>query len=103
MDHAKYRAPGNAVIYNADGSVYMQLKAPEPISELSKTQTRNMAETRDFSPPHRLYFDRALWAKNNEGETVTIVKIGFDRDWWEERVLNPETGEYGKCLGSGRR
>ena len=103
MDHAKYRAPSNAVIYNADGSVHMQLKAPEPISELSKTQTRNMTETRDFNPPHRLYFDRVLWAKNNEGETITVVKIGFDRDWWEERELNPVTGEYGKCLGSGRR
>jgi len=32
------------------------------------------------------------------GELVTIAKIGFDRDCWEERIINLETGEFGKCI-----
>ncbi|MEO9964871.1 MAG: hypothetical protein ABJF11_03730 [Reichenbachiella sp.] len=103
MEHERYIAPGNAIIYNADGSEHMQLKAPEPISELAKTRARNMAKTKDFNPPHRLYFDRVSWGKTVDGKIVTVIKIGFDRDWYEERVLDPNTGEFGECLSSGMR
>lgn len=82
MDHEVYRAPNNAVVYNADGSVHLQLTAPEPISELSKTRVRNLAKTKKFNPPHRLYFDGVSWAKVRD-KVETVVKIGFDRDWWE--------------------
>lgn len=102
MDHDTYHAPNNAIIYNADGSVHIQLHAPEPISELSKTRARNLAMTKSFNPPYRLYFDGVSWA-NVKGNVETVVKIGFDRDWWEERVLYPETGEFGECLSSGMR
>lgn len=102
MEHKQYRAPGNAIIYNADSSVHKILIAPEPISDLAKTRSRFMVKSKAFNPPHRLYFDSVRWSKV-EGEIVTVVRIGFDRDWREERILNPETGEFGECVSSGMR
>ncbi len=102
MEHTLNRAPRNAIIYNADGSVHRILNAPEPISDLAKTRSRFMAKTKAFNPPHRLYFHSVRWVKA-EGEIVTVVGIGFDRDWQEERILNPETGKFGECVSSGMR
>jgi hypothetical protein len=99
FNHPVYSEPRNAVIYNADGSIHLQLVAPKLISPMAKQRERFM----NYEAPLKLYFDRVRWAKNNKEEIVTAVQIGFDRDWLEERELNPETGEFGKCLSSGRR
>jgi hypothetical protein len=98
-DHPIYPSPGNAVIYNADGSIHKHLRVPKLISELAKQRERFM----NYEAPLKLYFDRVGWARNSKGEIITAVQIGFDRDWLEERELNPDTGEFGECLSSGRR
>lgn len=98
-DHPVYPEPGNAVIYNADGSIHLQLKVPKLISPLAKQRERFMK----YEASLKFYFDRVRWAKDSMGEVITAVQIGFDRDWLEERELNPETGEFGECLSSGRR
>jgi hypothetical protein len=98
-DHLVYPEPGNAVIYNANGSIHLQLKVPKLISTLAKQREPFM----NYEAPLKFYFDRVRWAKNSKGEVVTTVQVGFDRDWLEERELNPETGEFGECTSSGRR
>lgn len=98
-EHPLYPEPGNAVIYNADGSIHLQLKVPKLISSLAKQRERFM----NYDAPLKLYFDRVRWAKNSKGEIVTAMQIGFDRDWLEERELKTETGEFGECLSSSRR
>ena len=98
-DHPIFGEPGNAIIYNADGSIHLQLKVPKLISTLARQRERFM----NYEAPLKFYFDRVRWAKNSKKEIITAVQIGFDRDWLEERELNPETGEFGECLSSSRR
>lgn len=99
MEHNKYRAPNNAVVYNADGSIHMKLKSPKLISELAKKH----APQRKIVNPVQLYFEKVRWVKDDNGNTVCAVTIGFNRDWREERILDPETGVFGDCISSGRR
>ncbi len=94
MEHILYPAPGNAVIYNADGTVYRRLQTPALISDLAKNARLK---------PFALFFDGVSWAKDSKGDTITSVRIGYNRDWWESRVLNPETGEFGEVISSGMR
>jgi hypothetical protein len=98
-DHPVYSSPNNAVVYNADGSIHMQLKAPKLISDLAKQQARFIHYKGGLS----LFFNDVDWKKNSDGKVVVAVSFGFNRDWHEERELNPETGEFGECLDSGRR
>ena len=93
-DHQTYTSPNNAVIYNNDGSFYIQLKCPQLISDLAK-KSRLI--------PFGLYFERVAWSKDSKGDIITSISIGYNRDWWESRVLNPETGEFGELLSSGLR
>jgi len=98
-DHSVYPSPGNALIYNANGSIHLQLKVPKPISELAKPQERFI----NYGDPMSLHFDNVDWRKNSKGEIIIAIRIGFARDWFEDRELNPETGEFGECLTSGLR
>lgn len=89
--------PFNALVYNADGTVHMQLEAPEPVTKLPKERAKRMRKTKHVAPEDRLFFYGIKWAEVS-GKLVTIAKIGFDRDCWEERIINLETGEFGKCI-----
>jgi hypothetical protein len=94
-DHGTYAAPGNAILYNADGSMDRQLKIPALASEHAKSVKKSDLEDG--------FFESVRWEKNAEGDVVVAVRIGFDWDWYESRILNPSTGEFGVCLTSGRR
>lgn len=98
-DHQRFPSPGNAVIYHANGSIERRLSVPGLVSTLAKERERFM----NYEAPWKMYFDNVRWARNSGGEVITAVQIGFDRDWLEERELDPETGEFGECLSSGRR
>lgn len=98
MNHKSFGAPENAIIYNADGSLYCRLKIPALVSEIAKK--REEFHHGRFSMVH---FDNVKWAKNNKGEIVSAITISFDRDWQETRELIIETCEFGECLSSGRR
>jgi hypothetical protein len=98
MNHGTYPAPNNAVIHNADGSVYMQLSPPELISDLAKQQ-----QERDPKGPFMVYFENVSWGYDSNSNTVVAISIGYNWNWREQRALNPETGEFGECLSSGMR
>lgn len=99
IDSPRFPSPNNAVIYNQDGSIYLQLNVPELISETARERIPYM----NYENSVRLYFDNVGWFKDSNSNFLCSITIGFDREWWESRVLNPETGEFGECLGSGRR
>jgi hypothetical protein len=99
-DHAVYPSPGNAVVYNEDGSIHLQLKIPELISPIAmerKLRRGNYDVQKDAS------FRSVHWRKDVDGNLITVLSINFDWEWWESRVLNPDTGEFGECISSGRR
>lgn len=103
MNHKVYQAPENAVIYNSDGSIHLKLKVPNLASELARQRVKYIRGYGSFHPPYQLYFDGVSWSYNSIGDRNTVIRIVFDRDWWEDRLLNTETGEFGECLNSGRR
>jgi hypothetical protein len=84
----------NLIIYNTDGSLYKDVFAPSLISKFSAQYYQN------FEFPHTISFSNIYWTKSN-GKIDLTVKIGFAWNWYEERVLDVETGEFGECLGCG--
>jgi hypothetical protein len=98
IDNKKFTAPANAVIYDADGNIYLKLKTPKLISEIARQREPFM----QYDTLYRLYFEYVGWSKVSD-DLITVMRVGFDREYWELRTLNPETGEFGECLSSGRR
>jgi hypothetical protein len=102
----KYKPPTNAVVYNADGSVYKILKMP--ILE-SENILKKIAFNNDSNPPLEaspyeggLFFSNFDWWKNDQGEIINRIQIIYDSDWIEWRELDLKTGEVGRYLGQGR-
>jgi hypothetical protein len=98
-DHPQFPSPGNAVIYNEDGSVYKQLTCPKPISELGKNRKINTNAKGSLN----LFFGGVVWDRNERGDIVPAMNIGFDMEYFERRELDYITGEYGACLNSWRQ
>lgn len=98
FDDPAFPAPSNAVLYNADGSMYKPLTVPPLISDLAKQKKSQYC---NLPAPYGPFFQNILWEKNAIGEIVNEIQIGFGRDWYESRVLNSETGEFGECRNSG--
>jgi hypothetical protein len=100
-----YAAPANAVIYKGDGTIHKVLSPPPFKSSLV---VEKLAFHKLPNPPVNLsykgalWFNHVCWMKNEKGQLVTAIEIGFDREWMEYRELNPETGEFGEYLSSGR-
>lgn len=87
--------------YNADGSLHKVLTPPKLISQFAINRLGEDNPPQPYAPDS-IYFERVRWDKNTQGELVTSVWIGYDREWHENRVLDPEAGEFGECIGSGR-
>lgn len=99
-DHTVYPAPSNGAIYDPNGNKTIQLKVPELISPAAKQlslREKKINMNIDAS------FRGVSWNKDSNGKICTVVSIDFYWEWWESRTLNPETGEFGECIGSGRR
>jgi len=88
----------SAIIYDANGNLYLTLGVPKLISEFAlKNLKSNKIE------PYRIGFNQVLWKfdENNHKKTCLRICYMYNR-YYEDRVINPETGEFGECLGSGR-
>jgi hypothetical protein len=97
-EHSKFAAPENAVIHNADGTVHLRLRKPKLISKAAKEHQRNINETL----PSGLWYDNVSRIADNKNDISMVLRIGFAREWFEQRSVNVETGELGECLSSGR-
>lgn len=96
-DQAEFTPPNNAVIYNADGSIHKVLSVPLLISDAAKNQGWYKRQ-----PDTTIGFTGVDWKTNSKGEKVVVIEISdhYYRIMKEFRVLNPETGEFGECIGS---
>ena len=99
IDHINYPMPKNSIIYNSNGTIHKQLNCPPLISDLAMIRKSRL----NYSQPGLLHFESVKWAINSKGETVTAISIAYDRDYYETRELNTETGEFGERLSSGMR
>lgn len=104
--NGKYKPPGNAVLYRPDGTVHRILQMPQLLST-------NITELLTFlkipNPPLQaaaheggLQFNGFGWKQEFDGRLLDTISILYDREWWESRELDPETGEIGRLLNSGR-
>lgn len=85
----------NAIILNGDGSFYMRLVTPELVSKFTKDDDGNIIK------PTNPTFSEVHWG-NFQERRVTIISILFLEYWYEERVLDPNTGEIGDFVRDGR-
>ena len=86
FEDTEFKAPNNAVIYNADGTIHKRLEMPKLISERGEKYQYGSC------------FEDIMWRKNKEGKLITTISISFDRYSFEVRELNPETGVIGDLL-----
>ena len=103
--NGRFLSPNNAVVYNLDGTIHRILEMPKILS-------KNILRRIDFyelpNPPlsdigeDGLAFGGFGWSKNEKGEMLNSIAITYDREWYENRLLNPETGEIGELIDSGR-
>lgn len=98
VDDRNFPAPSNAVVYNSTGSIHRRLKMPELISDHAK-EIRSENRSSENSDKR---FNNVYCARLDSGEIHTVITIGFDHDWTEDRLLNPETGEFGLCINSDK-
>lgn len=93
-DNHPFSSPRNAVIYNADGSIYMHLEEPkEFLSNLAKSQRPK---------PYFDYYDSGSWKKNKLGEWVMSINLVYNYYFYEGRIIDELTGELGEVVDSGR-
>ncbi|RAW00240.1 hypothetical protein DQQ10_14355 [Pseudochryseolinea flava] len=60
-------------------------------------------DTMNYSSTLKVFFSTVNWVKRDNGSIVMSTEIGFDRDWFEERLVNVDTGEFGQCISGGLR
>lgn len=101
LEDKEFPSPNNAVIYKPDGSLHKVLTPPKLISQLAIDRLGSNNPPKSFAIDS-VFFNNVKWEKDSFGKIVTSVWIGYDREWHEDRVLDPTTGEFGECLGSGR-
>jgi hypothetical protein len=101
IHHSKFPAPKNAVVYNDNGSIHKILQTPKLISEIAKKRLHRIVKSSD---PSITFFEGVQWHQEElNHQIVPVLRIGFDMDWHEERILEPHTGEFGQCVSSGLR
>lgn len=103
--NGEFKSPYNAVIYNADGRVHKILYIPPFVSE--KLCKRLLYLKQDNPPLSLVNYEGGLffggfgWIKNSKGKIVNFISIVMEKESFEQRELDPQTGLFGKCLGSG--
>jgi hypothetical protein len=93
--HPVFEGSRNAAIYNADGSLVMQLDEPILTSHYWKNYGRRLNDP-------SLSYDRIIWHNLKDHGMVINIRVGFNRNWYEDRVLNVTTGKLEDVIGCGR-
>lgn len=101
----EFKPPRNAVIYNLDGSIRKVLEIPSFISD---KLCKRLSFLEQENPPlswaayeGQLFFGGFGWYKKDDGKVVNFISIVMERESFEQRELDPQTGIFGECLGSG--
>lgn len=101
----EFTPPRNAVIYHADGSIHKILGIPPFISE---KLIKRLQFLKQENPPlswaeheGELCFGGFGWDKKDDGKLVNFISVLMERESYEQKELDPQTGSFGECLGSG--
>lgn len=93
----QYKNGCNALIYNADGTVFAQLRKPdELLSDMGRKNNPFLMDDKTLE-----YYECG-WKRNKDGNLVVCVRIVFNQEWWEDRELDMDTGKLKGLLGEGR-
>jgi len=95
--NSEFPAPDNAVIYYPSGEVKLRLQVPELISDLGKEKNKYI----NNGSANR-WFEMAGWSITSAKDVVLTMWVGFADDFFEERIVDPATGEFSECLKSGK-
>ena len=105
--NGKYKPPHNSIIYNLDGSIHKILEVPSLKSPLALKRLEFLNE--ENPPLDTAKYEGALcfsggggFKKLDNGKIVNFIAIDYDRELWETRILDPETGEIGDLIHYGK-
>jgi hypothetical protein len=103
-NYSTYKTPYNAIVYNEDGSIHKILTPPPFRSKLilDRLKIDNVKNPPLHIREDGVYFDGISWGHNSKKQLVTLIDIGYDREYIETRVLYPKTGEFGELLSARR-
>lgn len=91
---ARFSPPGNAAVFNPDGTIRGKLHAPELRSDQYKDFKFRHPDTRT----NRMEFSHPAYDRNNR----LLLIVPFDYDWFEARELNAKTGEFTDYVWASR-
>lgn len=92
-----FQTPSNAVIYNADKTIFCHLERPTCLlSKMGKMHNMNIKNDRTLG------YSECGWSYCNNNELILRIRIEFNKDWWEDRILDYNTGLLGDLLDEGR-
>ncbi len=92
-----FQTPSNAVIYNADKTIFCRLQKPTCLlSKMGKMHNMNIKN--DLT----LGYSECGWSFNSNKELILRIRVEFNKDWWEDRILDYNTGLLGDLLDEGR-
>jgi hypothetical protein len=98
----KFPPPCNAVIFNIDGSIHKIIDMPILKSHLV---TERIIAQHQRNPPLEnpdLYFSGFCWSNPEIHKIINLITITYNKDLWESRVLDPESGEVGELIYYGK-
>lgn len=98
QDDKNTPAPGNAIVFNAQGTKLLRFKVPlltSPTALERKARAKSDLEK-------TACFRGVFWWRDRLGILRTAMTIDFDWEWWETRILDPYTGQFGEYISSGR-
>lgn len=95
-DDDEFNPPCNAVVYNADGSIFKKICVPGLVSEDAQKWEKYIVQ-------NALFFEDVNWYKNKQGENVIGIRFSQPAPvyFFETREFIPVTAAFGAVLASG--
>lgn len=91
---ARFSPPGNAAVFDPDGTIRERLTVPE----LRSDQYKSFKLTDPGIQARPLEFSHPAYDRNNK----LLLIVTFDYDWFEARELNAKTGEFTEYVWASR-
>lgn len=94
-----YKRPCNAIVYDADGKMHRQLCVPKLVSNHAKERKKWWVS----EDKETLHFNAVKWMRDKNGQLKNVMEIReyYTGILFEDRIIDPESGTFGECVGSG--
>lgn len=84
----------NGVLYNLDGTIKYKLRHPKKLMSVNAKENSFFCDYQDCYWQYRI--------EKEKKEICLTIKCRFDIQFWEDRILNVETGEFEELVDWGR-